>query len=114
MPGSIFKSFNFNIGSLQLSPTYIQAGLIVFLLFLLLFSIAHMRRHFFSWSIKGATFGILFGFVFAFILEGFLIISGRSVLTELLGWKNAPKPIQNFLEASRSRMVEVLGAKDCQ
>jgi len=34
------------------------------------------------------------------------------VVTEILGWKSAPKPILNVLEAGRNKMVSVLGVSD--
>lgn len=110
MPSAILsKSFNFNIGSLNLSPTYISAGAIVFLLFLLVLTLAQVRRHLLNWSVKGGIFGILLGFLLALIFEGFLLVGGKTAITEVLGWKNAPKPIANVLDAGRAKLVKVLG-----
>ncbi|MBU0998409.1 hypothetical protein KJ570_02690 [Patescibacteria group bacterium] len=103
------QRLNFNIGSFSISPSYIQAGAIFFLLFILVLSLANLRRHFFKWSVKGSIFGIFMGFILALILEGFLIIGGKTVLTEIVGWKNAPKPLVNLLDAGRNKLVEVLG-----
>ena len=52
------------------------------------------------------------GFVITLILEGFFILSGRTILTEVLGWKNAPKPISVALDAGRNRLRNVLGKQD--
>lgn len=82
------------------------------LVFLLVLTLASMRRHFMKWSFKGALFGIFFGFLLTLILEGFLIISGKTAITEVIGWKNAPKPILNVLEAGRTKLVNVLGVSD--
>jgi hypothetical protein len=106
------KTFDFNIGRLSFSPSYISAGAIVFLLFLLVLTLAQVRRHFLNWSIKGGIFGIALGFLLALIFEGFLLIGGRTVITEVLGWKNAPKPIVNVLDAGRAKLVKVLGVTD--
>jgi hypothetical protein len=106
------KGFQFNLGDLEISTSYIQAGLIVFLLFLLVLSLAQFRRHLLTWSIKGALFGIFFGFLLALIFEGFLVIGGKTAVTELIGWKSAPKPLLNVLEAGRTRLVKVLGVTD--
>lgn len=62
-----------------------------------------------SWSFKGALFGIFWGFLLALIIEGFLIIGGKTAVTEILGWKNAPKPILAALDAGRNKLVNVLG-----
>ena len=104
--------FDINIGSLSFPVSYAQAALIVFLIFLLVLLMAQFRRHFVDWSVKGAIFGIFFGFLLALILEGFLIIGGRTALTSILGWKNAPAPISLALDAGRNKLIQVLGIKD--
>lgn len=88
-----------------------QAGIIILLLFLLVLVLAQFRRHFLNWSFKGALFGVFWGFVLALILEGFLALSGRTALTEILGWKTAPKPIANILDLGREKLVQVLGSQ---
>lgn len=103
--------FNFNLGKFSFSPSYIQAGVVVVLLFILVLMMAQLRRHFVDWSIKGALFGLFFGFLLALVLEGFLIIGGKTAITQVLGWKDAPKPIANLLEAGRSELIKVLGTK---
>lgn len=106
------QKLNFNIGSFSISPSYIQAGAILLLIFILVLSLANLRRHFLNWSVKGSVFGIFWGFILALILEGFLIIGGKTALTEIIGWKDAPKPLVNLLDAGRSKLVEVLGISD--
>lgn len=105
----LFTPFNFNVGTIQLSTNILQAGAVVFLIFILIVMLAQMRRRFVDWHMNGAVAGIAFGFLLALILEGLLIISGRTFLTETLGWKNAPKPISNALDAGRGKLVDVLG-----
>ena len=103
--------FNLNLGKFSFSSSYIQAGVVVALLFILVLMLAQLRRHFFDWSLKGALFGLFFGFLLALVLEGFLIIGGKTALTQVLGWKNAPKPVANLLEVGRNKLIQVLGAK---
>lgn len=114
--GNIIKmvvgKFDINIGKLSFPISYLQAAAIVFLIFILILLMAQFRRHFFDWSIKGAVFGIFFGFLLALILEGFLIIGGRTAITGVLGWKNAPAPISLALDAGRNKLIQVLGIKD--
>lgn len=85
---------------------------IIGLIFVLVLTLAQVRRYFINWSIKGALFGLFFGFLLALILEGFLIVGGRTALTEFLGWKNAPKPLQLAVDAGRVKLVQVLGIVD--
>ena len=79
------------------------------LIFILIVTMAAFRRHYVDWSLKGGVFGIFFGFLLALILEGFLLIGGKTALTEVLGWKNAPAPLARVLDAGRSQLIQVLG-----
>jgi hypothetical protein len=109
-----FFSDNLNLKVLHVnfSPNVIKFGAIILLLFILVLTLARVRRHFMDWSFKGALFGIFFGFLLALILEGFLIIGGRTAITEVLGWKNAPQPIQVALDSGKSQLIRILGIKD--
>lgn len=49
------------------------------------------------------------GFMLAIVVEGFLVLGGRTIFTEIVGWENAPKPVVSFLDMGRERLVEVLG-----
>ena len=55
---------------------------------------------------------IFWGFILAVIVEGFLLIGGRTLFTEILGWKNAPKPISTLLDMGRNKVISVLGITD--
>jgi len=103
-----FFSKTLNFGKFSLPFTYWQAIAIVILVFLLILSLSQFRRHYIDWSLKGAVFGIFFGFIFALILEGFLIISGRTALIGVLGWKNAPKPFSVVLDAGREKLKTIV------
>lgn len=105
------KTVNLNVGNFTFSPSYLMAAGIVFLLFLLVLTLAQVRRHFLHWSAKGAVFGIFIGFLLALIFEGFLVISGRTAVTEILGWKNAPKPLLTVLDMGREKLSSVLGTQ---
>lgn len=109
----INQTFKFKVGSMNIAPTYWQAATIVFLLFLLVFTLARLRWLYVHWSMgKGSFAMITWGFVLALVVEGFLMISGRTLFTELLGWKNAPKPISTVLNIGRDKLVDVLGTQD--
>lgn len=108
----INKTFSLKLGSLDISPTYWQAAAIVFLLFLLVLTLARLRRLFIKWSFSGWHAWFFMGFLLALVLEGFFIIAGRTVVTELLGWKNPPKPISTALNAGREKLITVLGVTD--
>lgn len=105
-----------NIGNyfvdLYFSKNYLQAGAIIVLVFLLVITLAQIRHHYVDWSIKGGVVGIFFGFLLALILEGFLLIGGRTAVTEFLGWENAPKPIKTALDMGRLKLINVLGVSD--
>ena len=107
----INKSFGtYYFKGYYIEPTYWQAGAIVFLLFLLVLTFARLRFLYIHWSLGKGTISFLFyGFLLAIILEGFLILGGRTLFTEVLGWKSAPKPISTILDAGREKIVKVLG-----
>lgn len=46
------------------------------------------------------------------MIEGFLLMNGHTALTEILGWKNAPKPISTALDEGRGQLINVLGVED--
>jgi len=106
------KNLSFNLGGVPFASSYLQALLIVFLLFVLVLSLARMRRLFVKWSISGWQAWLFMGFLLALVMEGFLLIGGKTILTATLGWENAPKPIQTALEAGRNGLTKVLGVKD--
>ena len=105
------KSFGtYNIKGISIEPTYWQAIAIVILLFLLLLTLARLRYIYVEWHFDRHNLSFLFyGFLLALILEGFLLISGRTAFTQLLGWHDAPKPIGHALDLGREKLVDVLG-----
>lgn len=113
LPGTFWsKGFDLNLGKFSLPVTYLEAGAVILLLFILILTLAQVRRHYVNWSLKGGVVGIFFGFLLALILEGFLLIGGKTAITEVLGWKNAPKPILVALDAGRGKLIQVLGIQD--
>jgi hypothetical protein len=108
------KSFGiYDIKGLEVEPTYWQAGVMLILMFLLVFAFARMRYLYVHWSLgKSAIAMAVWGFLLAIIMEGLLIFSGRTLFTEVLGWKNAPKPINTLLTISRNKLVDVLGVTE--
>ncbi|MEK7188335.1 MAG: hypothetical protein AAB685_00600 [Patescibacteria group bacterium] len=101
--------FYFGSTRLSLPENYIKAGVIGILLFILALMLAQVRRHYVEWSFKGAWFGFFFGVILTLIFEGFLIVGGRTALTEVIGWKNAPLFIEVALDRGREKLVDVLG-----
>lgn len=98
--------------SISLSQGYIKAGLIIVLVFLTVLIFGYIRKVFVKSSIDGVFLGIFFGFLLTLLLEGFLLIAGRTAITEILGWKNAPKPITTALDLGREKLIGVLGVTD--
>lgn len=73
-----------------------------------------MSRNFLEWSLSGLGIGLFIGFILAIVLEGFLLIGGKTVITGLLSWKDAPPQIQNILNDGHTRLLEVLSIpKNC-
>ncbi|WKZ26062.1 MAG: hypothetical protein QY322_01990 [bacterium] len=100
------------ISNISWSQGHIKAGLIIVLVFLAVVVFGYIRKIFVKSSIDGVFLGIFFGFLLTLLLEGFLLIAGRTAITEILGWKNAPKPITAALDIGRGKLVDVLGVTD--
>lgn len=100
------------VSNISISQGYLKAGLIVVLTFLAVLLFGYIRKYFVKSSIDGVFLGIFFGFLLTLLLEGFLLIAGRTAITEILGWKNAPKPVARALDLGREKLVNVLGVTD--
>ncbi len=100
----------FKVGNLYVDATYWQAGAIILLLFLLVFTLARLRYLYVHWSLGKSAIAMLFwGMVLTVIIEGFFILSGKTIFTEILGMKNVPKPFSTILAIGREKFVNVLG-----
>ncbi len=99
-------------GGLVFSLSYLQAGAMVILIFFLILTLGQLRHRLVNWKMGGIMPGVYIGFALALILEGIFIVSGRTIVTELIGWESAPKPIVNVLDAGRDRLVRVLGVAE--
>ena len=109
----ITKTFNLKLGNVVLEPQYWQAAAIILLLFLFVWTLARLRHTYVSWSLNKSSVAMVFwGFILALIIEGFLLVGGKTMLTEILSWENVPKPISTALDAGRAKLVKVLGVAD--
>ncbi|EKE04963.1 MAG: hypothetical protein ACD_19C00427G0010 [uncultured bacterium] len=104
----LFKKFMLFVDNFSVAPTYIQAGAIIILLFLLIISLAQFRHHFVKWSMKGGLIGLFFGVLLTLLIEGFLLVNGQTAITSLLGWKNAPKPIGTALDIGKEKLTDII------
>jgi len=102
----------FGIGGSSVAPNYLQALGIIFFLFLLLLVLAKMVRGYMSWYAMGWYIWVFLGFSLALVIEGLFIVNGSTILTEVLGWKSAPKPLQVALDKGKDRLEQVLGESD--
>jgi hypothetical protein len=96
-------------GGLVFEPNLLQAGAIVLCIFLLILTFGMLQHRYNHWTVKGVMPGVAFGFTIALLLEAILLVGGRTLFTEILGWEDAPKPISNVLTVSRNQLVDVLG-----
>lgn len=97
---------------MTIKPEYWHAGVIVFLIFAIVLTFARYRHLKVKWGLQGFIPTVLLGFVMALILEAVLILSGKTILIQLLGWENAPKPISTALDEGRKQMINVLGVSE--
>jgi len=103
------KSLSFKLGKSDLTFSYWQLALIALLVFLLFLSLARVRRMFLHWSLGKHSLSFFFwGFVLALILEGILVLVGRTAFTESAG-KSLPKPVAGLVETVGEQLTKVLG-----
>jgi hypothetical protein len=113
IPNRLSQTIQYNLpGGYSFEPSYIQAGIIIFLLFLFILALGQLRRRFIGWQLKGVIPGIAFGFVLALIVEAILLMGGNSLLMRIFGWESAPEPVADILNTSRGNLVRVLGTND--
>lgn len=93
--GILGKTISLRLLNMDFQFTYWEIGAVVFLIFLLILSLAHMRRHFVDWSLKGAIFGFVFGVIITIVVGGVLILRGIKIDTKVLG-----DTITNLIPAS--------------
>lgn len=109
----VVNTFNFKLGSVNFTATYWQAAAVVGLVFLLFLTIARIRYLYVHWSLgKNAIAFLFWGFLLTIIVEAFFIIGGRTLFTEILGWKNPPKAVSTALDFSRDKVISVLGVTE--
>ncbi len=108
------RSFGvYNIKGIYVEPRYWMAVALGVLSFLLVLTLARLRYLYIHWSVSKPSLSMIFwGFILALVIEGFLMVFGRTMFTEILGWKNAPKPIGTLLDIGRNRFSQVLGVED--
>lgn len=92
----------------SIAPNILQAIAIIFLIFIFVLVLAYMSHNFMEWSLSGFGIGFFIGFVLAIVLEGFLLVGGRTVITGLLNWKHAPAPVQNVLTTGHQKLLDAL------
>ncbi|CAN5298860.1 hypothetical protein BH10PAT1_BH10PAT1_2790 [soil metagenome] len=97
-----------HLGNISIAPNIIQAAVIIILIFVLVLVLAYMSHNFLQWSLSGFGIGAVIGFILALILEGFLLVGGKTVLTGFLSIKNAPAPVQKVLDNGHTTLLEVL------
>ncbi len=102
----------YTIGGLEFRIEAWMTVVILLLIFLLLFTFARLRHIYTHWSLKGFIPSVLFGVILTVLFEGLFIVSGKTILTEVLKINNAPKPIGTALDEGREKLVKVLGEAD--
>lgn len=113
LPSNLFRTMDFKLpGGFVFAPSYLQAGLIVLLLFLLILTLGSLRHRYNNWTMGGVMPGVTFGFLLAIFIEALLVAGGSTLFISVLGWKNAPKPISNVLDSGKTKLVDVLGESD--
>ena len=82
----------------SVSQDTVQVIVILVSVFVLILTLGLARHHMLTWSIKGAWFGVLVGVILTLVAEGFLLVSSKTALVELVNNKNIPENIRNQVQ----------------
>lgn len=108
----LLANLNFQIGGVTIAPSFIQAAVVIIVVFLVILFMARITRTYIGWYTSGWYIWVILGFILAVVIEGVMFISGSTIFTSVLGWQSAPKPIQQFVDSGRAKLIQVLGAQD--
>lgn len=88
-----------------------QAMLIIIGVFLFTLVLGLARHHMLVWSIKGAGFGIVMGAILMLILEGILLVGGKTAVGEIVKNNSTPDNVRVFLQKNMSELASQIGAE---
>lgn len=108
----LFKTFDLHVAGRTIKPEYWHAGVILILAFMIVLTLARYRQLKVKWGFQGFIPTLILGFVLAIIFEIGLLLSGKTLVSMIFGWENAPKPISTIIDESRGKMVQVLGESE--
>lgn len=98
--------------SVDFSQNDTKAGIIVVLVFFIILVLAKMSRSYMEWYMSNWSIFLILGFILAIFVEGLFLVSGKTIFTEILKIKRAPRPIQRVIDSGNSRLIEVVCSED--
>lgn len=104
------NEFLVNFGSF-VSPQYQQALIIGIGVFLIILLLGVTRRHMLNWSIKGAWFGVVFGIVVTLLVQGLLLVGGKTAVVEVVRNEKTPKNVRVFLQENITELAQSLASE---
>lgn len=104
---TLASSLGISFAESSLQTLFILAGV-----FLLLVLLGLTRKHFLGYSFKGGYAGFGLGVIFTLVIEVLLLLGGRTLLTESLGWKSAPPVLTETLDRGKEEVARVLGVEN--
>lgn len=88
-----------------------QAVVIIIGVFLITLVLGLARHHMLAWSIKGAGFGIVMGAVLMLVLEGILLVGGKTAVGEIVKNTSTPENVRVFLQKNMSELASQIGTE---
>ena len=103
---TLASSLGISFGESSLRTLFILAGV-----FLLLVLLGLTRKHLLGYSFKGGYAGFGLGVIFTLVIEILLLLGGRTLLTESLGWKDAPPALTETFDRGKEEVAKDLGVE---
>jgi hypothetical protein len=98
--------------SKNLSQNDTKAVVIVVLVFFIILVLAKMSRSYMEWYMSNWMIFLILGFILAIFVEGLFLVGGKTIFTEILKIKRAPRPVQRVIDSGRNRLFEVVCSED--
>lgn len=88
----------------------VQQGILIIIgVFFVTLLLGLTRHHMLSWSMKGAGFGVVAGMLLTLVLEGLLLVGGKTAVAEIVRNESAPPAVRVFLQKNMSELADLIG-----
>lgn len=90
-------------------PSGVQQGILIIIgIFFFTLLLGATRHHMLHWSLKGAGFGLVLGIIVTLVLEGVLLVGGKTAIAQAIKNNNTPPDVRIFLQKNLSELAQLI------